>query len=216
MHDQIAVFQVGEINVERGPGRQRVRRFQPARPLDFVAAKNFRVGDHDEFRLVANKAAGERAEVNGGDIALRWPVGAARRPCLRQSEFIPNFLKPLPLAVVVAKDVDGVILPQPAVKLVEKFAALRLGDRRFGRTLGQRTEGVQVFKLRIGFAGLGGFNQLNRRKTAPVQFDQKSRPRNQKRITRRNLLRVGIGVNGQRLRLAQKENRLARQIIQQS
>ena len=64
MHDQIAFLQIGEINVERGTRGQRVRGFLAARPLDFVAAENFRVGDDDEFRLVANKAASERAEVS--------------------------------------------------------------------------------------------------------------------------------------------------------
>ncbi len=93
------------------------------------------------------------------DIGL-WTV--------RQAQFIPNFLKPLSFAVIVAKDVDGVILPQPAVKLLEKFAPLRLGDLRFRRALRQRTEGVQVFKLRIaefglrnGFADFGIFSQFN-------------------------------------------------------
>ena len=64
MHDQIAFLQIGEINVQRGTRGQRVRRFEPARALDFVAPKNFRIGDDDQFRLVANKAAGERAELH--------------------------------------------------------------------------------------------------------------------------------------------------------
>ena len=63
------------------------------------------------------------------------------------TKFLPDFLKPLPLAVVVAKNVDGIILPQPAVKLLEKFAALRLGDLRFRRALGQRTEGVEDVEI---------------------------------------------------------------------
>ena len=61
---RVAFLQFGEVNVERGAGGQRVRGFQPARPLDFVAAKNFRVGDDDEFCLFANEAAGKRAEVS--------------------------------------------------------------------------------------------------------------------------------------------------------
>ena len=63
MDDEVAFFQFGEINVERGTGRQRVRRFQPAWTLDFVAAKNFRVGDDDQFRLVTNEAARKGADV---------------------------------------------------------------------------------------------------------------------------------------------------------
>ena len=65
------------------------------------------------------------------------------------NQFLPDFLEPLPFAVVVAKDVDGVILPQPAVELLEKFAPLRLGNLRFRRALGQRTEGVQAAELRL-------------------------------------------------------------------
>ena len=90
-------------------------------------------------------------------------------------KFVPNFGKPLALAVVVAKNVDGIILPQPAVKLLKKFAALRLGDLRFRRALGQRTEGVERiefqianFKLRIGFASFEAASQFNGREAAPV------------------------------------------------
>ena len=142
MHDEIAFFQVGEINVERGTRGLGVRRFLAARTLDFVTAKNFRIGDDDQFRLVANKAAGQRADLN-----LRCNVGSVSRlvepQARRYIEFLPDFLKSLAFAVVVAKNVDGIILPQPAVKLLEKFAALRLGDLRFGRAFGQRTESVE-------------------------------------------------------------------------
>ena len=64
MHDQIAFLQIREINVERRTRGQRVRRFVPARTLNFVAPENFRVGDDDQFRLVADEAASERAEVS--------------------------------------------------------------------------------------------------------------------------------------------------------
>jgi hypothetical protein len=49
MNDKVAFLQFGEVNVERGTGGQRVRGFQPAWPLDFVAPENFRVGDDDEL-----------------------------------------------------------------------------------------------------------------------------------------------------------------------
>ena len=64
MNNEVAFFQFGEINVEGGTGGQRVRGFQPAGPLDFVAAENFRVGDDDESGLFAKKSAGERADMN--------------------------------------------------------------------------------------------------------------------------------------------------------
>ena len=154
MHDQIAFLQIREINVQRGTRGQRMRRFEPARALDFVAAKNFRIGDDDEFRLVTDKAAGERADLRLGSGVWVLGLGCVNvfpqsRDARRQTHFLPDFLKPLPLAVVVAKNVDGVALPQPAVKLLEKFVALRLGNRQFGRAFRQRTKGVERIKLRI-------------------------------------------------------------------
>ena len=64
--DEVAFLQFGEINVERGAGRERMRRFQPAWALDFVASENFRVGDDNEFCLVAEKTAGKSAEMQCG------------------------------------------------------------------------------------------------------------------------------------------------------
>ena len=49
----------------------------------------------------------------------------------------------MPLAVVVAEDMNSMILAEPAVKLVEEFAALRLGDLRVGRAFAERTKGVE-------------------------------------------------------------------------
>ena len=142
MHDIIAFFQIGEINVERGTRRQRVRRFLAARPLNFVTPKNFRIGDNDEFRFVANKAASERADLQLKDFFL-----------VRKAVFFPDFHESLPLAVVVAENMNGIILPQPAVKLLEKFAPLRLGNLWFGRALGQRTKRVERIKFRIANFG---------------------------------------------------------------
>ena len=64
MHDIIAFFQVREINVERGARGLRVRRFLPARTLDFVTAENFRIRHDHQFRFVINKAARERTDLN--------------------------------------------------------------------------------------------------------------------------------------------------------
>jgi hypothetical protein len=44
------------------------------------------------------------------------------------TQFIPDLGEPLAFAVVVAEDMDGVVLSQPAVQLVEELAALGLGD----------------------------------------------------------------------------------------
>ncbi len=234
MHDQVAFLQFSEINVERGAGGQRVRRFQPARTLDFVTAKNFRVGDDDQFRLVANKTTGEgagsclgsgdrgpasgvwRLEICGGGVFSQTQNARAKTP------FRPDFLEPLAFAVVVAKYMNGVALPQPAVKLMEKFPALGLGNWQFGRALGQRTIGVERIKFRtgdcgwrIGFAGFGVFSKFNRRETATVQPGQKILPRNEKRVAGGNLPPVFLGAEGERLRLAQQKNGFARQVVEQ-
>ena len=60
--DEVAFLQFGEIDVERRTGGQRVRRFQPARSLNFVASKNFGVGDDDEFGFVAKETTRKRAD----------------------------------------------------------------------------------------------------------------------------------------------------------
>ena len=73
MHDEIAFLQIGEINVERGTRGQGVRGFQPARTLDFITPKNFRIGDDDEFRLFADETARQRA-----DVDLQDSVSAAK------------------------------------------------------------------------------------------------------------------------------------------
>src|SRR5882724_7382514 len=66
MHDEIAVVQIGKINVERRTCGQRVGIFLAARTLDFVTSKNFRVGDDDEFCFRVNKSASERTQMSRG------------------------------------------------------------------------------------------------------------------------------------------------------
>src|ERR1039457_129530 len=146
--NQVAFFQFGEINVEGGTGGQRVRGFQPAWPLNFVAAKNFRVGDDDKFCFFAKKSAGKRADVSRGSRVEGRGLNEIWLSTLdfrlsAQAQFIPDFRETLPLAVVVAEDMNGVTLPQPAVELIEKFAALRLVDLRVGRAFAERTKGVE-------------------------------------------------------------------------
>jgi hypothetical protein len=118
-----------------------VRRFQPARTLDLVTAEDFRIGDNDQFCRVANETPREGAEMDEG-LCL-----------VRQAELLPNFLKALALAVVVAEDMNGKILPLPAVQLLEEFPPLRLGNLRLRCALGQRPKGVERRKLRTGGGG---------------------------------------------------------------
>src|SRR5206468_4095132 len=106
----------------------RVRRLEPPRSLHFVTAKNFRVGDDNKFGFFAQKPASQRSELN-------------RKLCfVTKSLLAPDFIESLPFALVVAENMNGVILPQPAVKLRKKFVSLRFGNWRLERALRQRTK----------------------------------------------------------------------------
>ena len=155
--DVIAFLELGKINVEQRARGGGVRRLEPARALDFVAPENLRVGDDDEFGLLVDEAARERAEV-GPKSKVQGPrskvVGALRLWTLdfglwtvfREAEFAPDFLESLPLARRVTEDVDGEALPQPAMQLREELAPLRLRDLHLRRALGDGTEGVETLK----------------------------------------------------------------------
>ena len=143
MNDIIAFRQFRKIDVQRGAGGNRMRRLEPARALDFVPSENFRIGDDDEFRLVAHEAARDRTDVNGRNIALRRPVGAARQPSLAEAVFRPDFRETLPFTFIVAEDVNRVALPQPAMQLGEEFMPLCFGDLRFRRAFTEGTESVE-------------------------------------------------------------------------
>ena len=58
-------------------------------------------------------------------------------------------LEPLALTVIIAENMDGIALTEPAVELLEKFAALRLGNLRFGSAFSQWTKRVEIFKSQI-------------------------------------------------------------------
>ena len=118
--------------------------------MHFVAAKNLRIGHHDQFRRGTKKAAGQRAKVDGragvwpvlrrdGDIApYRWKRTGLSY--LAKAILLPNFSKALPFALVIAEDVDGKALAQPAMKLAKKFPALRFGNLRVGRRRADRAK----------------------------------------------------------------------------
>ena len=203
MHDQIAFLQIREIDVERRARGLRMGIFLPARALDFVAPKNFRIGDNDDFCRVANKSASERTDLNH-----QFFFDA-------KTMFLPDFFKALAFAIVVAKNVDEKILSQPAMQLLKKFAALRLGNLRFRRAFRQRTKCVEGFKLQSSLANLRFFRKFNDGVTATIQLNQKVRPRNKKRIALGNLLFIAIRMDGERIGTAQKKNSFARQIIEQ-
>src|SRR5262245_28368073 len=102
MNYVIAVFQLGEINVEGRTRRLRMRRFQPARTLHLVTAENLRVGDDNQLAFVIKKAACQSANVERGSFRT-------------QAIFLPNLSESLAFAIVIAKDVHCVILTQPSM-----------------------------------------------------------------------------------------------------
>src|SRR5579872_3176760 len=64
-----------------------------------------------------------------------------------QSIFLPNLGKPLALAVIVAENVDCIILAQPAMELFEEFLPLGLGYLGIRSPAGQRAERFQALKV---------------------------------------------------------------------
>src|SRR6266436_7611395 len=134
-----------------------MRRFEAARSLDFVPAKDLGVCDDDNFRFLAKKSAGKRAQISlqllrsfarrSRDLQFARSIRDAWIQSFK-TIFAPNLGEPLALAIVVAKELHRVTLPQPAVELIEKFPALDFGNLRLGRPLGQRPEGVEGGKVR--------------------------------------------------------------------
>ena len=180
MHHQVAFVEICEINVQRRPRRLRMRRLHPARPLYLVATEYFRIRHHHQLRRLANKSARQRTDLYDRPQLRQRSPGLFFRPNFRRRRAMnvfPHLLKSLPLAVVIAKNMDRHVLPQPAMQLLEKLPALRLRHLQFRRTLTQRPERIQRFKLRkrhiarrIHFGNLYLSGQFHRSKTAPVQI----------------------------------------------
>ena len=187
VNDIVALLQLGEINVQGRTRRLRVRRLEAARPLHLVTPEDLGVGDDDQPGLVAEEAAGQSAEVSAKSEG-RSPKAESRslrlrfarielwslrvRSFLHQPVFLPNLGEALPLAVVVAEDVDRVALAQPAVQLGEELAPLRLGHLRLRGALRQRTESLQALEVRSAECGVRnaarprGIQSLRERETA--------------------------------------------------
>src|SRR5262249_11975156 len=108
MHHIVTFLHLREINIKRGTTGNGVRRFQSARPLDLVPAKNFRVSDDGKFCIVAKKSPRKRTQMTH-----------RRDRCVRrliEAVFAPDFLEPLPLAFVIADHVHRVRLAKPAMQ----------------------------------------------------------------------------------------------------
>jgi aspartokinase-like uncharacterized kinase len=57
---------------------------------------------------------------------------------------VPDFEEALTFAVVVADDVDGVVLAKPPVQLMKEIAALDFGDLWIGHAVGDGAKSFQA------------------------------------------------------------------------
>src|ERR1051325_4167636 len=134
-----------------------MRRFEASRPLDFVSAKNLGIRHNHDFGFFAEETASEGAKMSLQALAfgLPWSAGNLRvdgildgfRVRVFEAVFAPDLAESLALAVVVAEELNGIALSEPAVELVEEFPALSLGNLRFRGSLGQRPECVKGCEL---------------------------------------------------------------------
>ena len=68
VHHVIPFLQFAEINVHRGPRRNRVRRLHASGPLHLVTPEDLRIRHDDQLRRLAQEAAREGAEVDRGGM----------------------------------------------------------------------------------------------------------------------------------------------------
>ena len=131
--------------------------FKPARSLDLVTPENLGVRDDNQPGCFAKKSAGKRSDVSRRTRDERQGRNGIRLLLLHgrlwtRAHFLPDFLESLPFAVVVAEDMDGMVLAQPAVELAKEFTALRA--RRFavracGRSKAETPQDSQTVPVRF-------------------------------------------------------------------
>ena len=142
MDHVIAFLQIRKIDIQQRARSLGVGRFESAWTLDFVTAENLRIGDDDQPGQFAEKAARQCAEVEGGTYGnggRGWRLG--------QAILFPNFLEALALPFIVAKDMDGITLAQPAMQLIEESASLLFGHLRVRRSPAQWAKSIQALEL---------------------------------------------------------------------
>ena len=95
-----------------------------------------------------HESARKRADAQ---VRQRFRGRALRQICGNESEsiFLPDFAEALAFAVVIAKYLHSVPLPQPAMHLFKELAALQFGNVEFRGAIGDRPEGVEAGKPRI-------------------------------------------------------------------
>ncbi len=221
MNHQIAILQIGEVNLEGRPRRLGMGGLEPARALNLLASEHLGVGDHHDSSSFPEEPARERAHMQG-----RVDVGS--RPGCAHTLFGPNLLESSALALVVAHHVDLQSPSHPTVHLLKELATLDLPDFRAGRLLQVGTKGVQGLQLRTG-----GFTRCilpggGRAEIRHVVLDQAHQklgaaadgflqgfPSDEERIGRCELGGILGGMIGQAVGFAQQPERLVREMFQQ-
>ncbi len=152
VHHVIAFLEIRKIDVQGRACGQSVRRFEAARSLDLITTEYLGVRHRHKFARVKQEAAGQGADQDLKRLGGRGGATSGRRRFgfdrgLFKTVFLPNLLETLAFAVVVAEDLDVVVLAQPAMQLGEELASLSFGHMRFGSVPGDGTKSVEVLEL---------------------------------------------------------------------
>src|SRR6267378_3396297 len=87
-------------------------------------------------------------------MQLRFGSAASLAVVSAETILLPNFIEPIAFALVVAKNVNSIILPQPSMQLREELAPLHFRYLRIRRALRQGPMGIQTFEVRNAESGV--------------------------------------------------------------
>src|SRR5271163_2167248 len=128
-----------------------------------------------------------------------------------QSVLPPDFLEPLPFAVIIAKQMHRVLLPQPTMKLSKEFPPLRFRDMRLRTMVPYRSKHFQPLEPQRRMLGLerqifheigDRLSQLNNDRAPAPRLRLKFLPPQQKRIAPLPLPTISPGLLVDGLRIA--------------
>ena len=203
MHDEVAHAQVGKIDLQRRAGGRCVGRLEPARSLRADAPKNLRVGDDDQLGRLDEKTARHAAE-HLHRLGFSLALG--------QAVLDPQLIEPLQLALGAADCPDGVAVAQPAMQLVEKLAALGVGNLRVTRRLAERPVRVEPLERRLGF--FAGFANLDDAAEL-TRLAKRGFPVVVKQVAAWHLPEVVGHAPGNLLRIDQQKDRVTGEVVAQ-
>ena len=225
MNDVIALLQFGKIDVQQRAAGLGVRRFEAARALHLVAAKNLRVGHHGQLGGLEKKAPGQGARrvfavdwSGPGRIPPKLPRTAAvrRRCCRRRTPRSPGAssdgaARKTPCAALrrCAPPADGRRWagkpPAPGRQATSPGRSVRIRRiRRSPDSFPPVTERRRRRLFREKFLQLA---HAHRNHPAPRHFVLEFPPGNQQRVPGLNLRFITPGMLVQTLRIAEQKQR---------